>query len=511
MILEYSAKTDTGIKRDHNEDSYGLFPEEGLFLACDGMGGHAAGDYASKKVVETMSSINKEYSQKLYNEVEDMYGEVPESGRRVAVQIMLANRRLFRLAVMYPKLRGMGTTLTAVKFDKGFANVLNVGDSRTYLFRNSALKQLTVDHSWVEEMLQDGEIEEQELDSFREKNVITRAMGTNPGVKVDYKGVRTRKDDVFLLCSDGLCGEVSDEQIEAIVRRGAGDLERISEDLVVAAKRAGGSDNITVVLVKVKEEEPLLEAINPNKIITVEEKDGVLDTIDEYIDSYIPPENTRVPEGVERERRKLYQSPIFNTLVIAAIFLIVSFVITRTPPGDFEEATGERLAAKGDILIRTDPAGAEVTVQRLDNGYQEKKNSPADFLAIEEGNYRVTVAKDGYERETINIFLRKGIQESRRVELTPRRQIFITLGSNPGFDSTEKIYIDNEPYIYYGRPLTVRRVGFTGKRINVAEEGKHMIRIADKQKEIGTDSMDEVIEVKIEGGEIVIEDKAETP
>jgi len=159
MKLEYTAKTDVGRVRDHNEDSFGVYYEGDLFFVCDGMGGHAAGDYASQKVVETIIGLMRKYpSVDLDQIILKEPAQIPYLGRLLTSMVMLANRRLFRLAVMYPKLRGMGTTISSLLFSEGYVNVVNVGDSRAYRFRDSELSQLSVDHSWVEEMLEDGEI-----------------------------------------------------------------------------------------------------------------------------------------------------------------------------------------------------------------------------------------------------------------------------------------------------------------------------------------------------------------
>ncbi len=504
MNLEFSAKTDKGLKRDHNEDAYGVFPENNIFFTCDGMGGHAAGDYASKMAVETIASISDKDSHSLFDKLEESYQNIPEAGLRLVTQIMLANRRLFRLAVMYPKLRGMGTTVTAAAFDKGYVNIVNVGDSRTYLFRNSKLSRLTVDHSWVEEMLQDGEIKEQELDRFGAKNVITRALGTNGSVKIDYKAVRTRKEDIFLLCSDGLCGEISDALIEKVFKSSEGDLDLIASRLIEEAKKAGGSDNITVVLVKVREEHTLSDVIKPGKMISVDEDSSVLEMLDAHIDRHFPPAKTPVPPGVEREKEKLYHNPLIITLSVLFLLLAGAAFFANMHRRQIAESIDTAQLSRGDILIRTEPSGARVSIVSNEGDYEDEKSSPADFMSLEEGHYRAVIEKEGYESETVNIYLREGLQESRHISLAPMRQIFLTIGVRPGFDSAEVVYIDDEPFIYYGRPLTVGRIGFAGKRINVGGKDIHTVRIGEEVKDIEVSEHGHTIEVLVEDGELLL-------
>ncbi|MGM0568150.1 MAG: Stp1/IreP family PP2C-type Ser/Thr phosphatase [Elusimicrobiota bacterium] len=506
MLLEFSAKTDKGLKRPQNEDAYGVFPQYDLFVACDGMGGHAAGDYASRTVVETVGRIYQPLSRELFEQLKDNYENIPESGKYLIIHTALANRFLFRLAVMYPPLRGMGTTLTSAMFDKGFANIVNVGDSRTYLFRNSDLSCVTVDHSWVEELLQDGEIKEKELENFREKNVITRALGTNSSVKIDYKAVETKKDDIFLLCSDGLCGEVSDEEIEKVISLGENKPDKISSDLIKAAKNAGGSDNITVVVIKVKESEAVSPQIKEGKIFSFKQSKEELELLDECIDEHLSPAKASVPASAANSKKKIYSSPFFITLAAVFILFGALALFTKTRyKNDFPvvEAPGPSLS---DILIRTNPSGARVTVQSDEKNYNKQKTSPADFMSMESGSYTLTVEKEGYEKKTAHIYLREGTQENVNIKLNPLQQLFLNIGVSPGFDTSEKVYINGEPYMYYGRPLTVGRIGLTGKRISMPASSNYTIRIASEVKEIAAERHDDVINIKVENSKISIDD-----
>ena len=503
MKIEYAVKTDVGKKRDHNEDSYGVYIEKNLFFVCDGMGGAAAGDYASQKVVETVIQFVKRCSEtRLKNILLKQPQNVPYSGRLLSTLVMLANRLLFRIAVMYPKLRGMGTTFTSVFFDDGFANVVNVGDSRVYRFRNSKLTQVSVDHSWVEELRQDGEIKTQEVRHFHEGNVITRAMGTGAQVKVDWKGCALKEGDIYLLCSDGLTGEIDDNEISKIIRENKVNLNIAASKLIDAANDAGGSDNTTVILVKVKEEIPQSSAVKMEEIITLSPTKEVDATLDSYIDKNYKLTKIKVPKGVVREKQKLHKNPVF--IAVAAVVILLGVLALIKQP--WIERTGADTSdlTIGDILIRTMPPGAEVKLYKGEE-LVEQKISPADFLSLEEAEYKIEVEKSGYEKKWLHVSVYKGKQEVLNISLNPQAKIWIILGILPGFDPGEFIYINDELCKYYGKPLTVQRVGMVGKSINV-ERGKfHKIRVGNVEQVISVTREKDTVKVKLENGAITIE------
>lgn len=233
--------TDTGRVRTNNQDSVfceenavGSFPN--LFLVADGMGGHKAGDMASKlcveQVVQQIQSTDKKTPVGVFEEA-----------------VETANRVIYEQASANSDLSGMGTTLVAATIDEGTAYIVNVGDSRLYLLRNT-LQQITVDHSLVEEMVQSGEIGKEEMRTHPNKNIITRALGTDLEVHPDCFEIEVRQGDVLLLCSDGLSNMLEDEKIEEIVISHKDSMEEAGRSLVEQANEAGGKDNITVVLIE---------------------------------------------------------------------------------------------------------------------------------------------------------------------------------------------------------------------------------------------------------------------
>lgn len=504
MIIEHIAKTDVGKKRDHNEDAFGVYADKKLFFVCDGMGGHAAGDYASNKVVDTIISlIDRSSSKELSDIILKAPADVSFAGRLLATLAMMANRLLFKLAVMYPKLRGMGTTFAAVLFNKNYVNIINVGDSRVYRLRDSVLTQLTVDHSWVEELLQDGELKQDDLTSFREKNVITRAMGTGAEVKVDWKSCELKDGDIFLLCSDGLCGEIEDDVISRVLVDNADDLDRAASELINAANNSGGSDNITVILVKVKGEiPPDLPQIKMNKIVTITPNDEITAKMDVYIDKNCGISTAAVPKGVEKEKTKLHKNPIF----IAILSVICLFaVITLIKKPWIEKTVVSADLKKGDILVRTVPHGAVIKLFSGEGDLMDEKTSPADFLSLDEGDYRLEIEKPGYETQVISVSPIKGEQEIREVSLVAKAKIQLSLGITPGFDPSDEVYIDGNLCNYYGKPLTVQRIGVVGKNISVERNKAHTVRIGNKEKVFSIPDNQESLQLKIEDGDIFVE------
>ena len=245
MRLASIGATDVGRKRSHNEDSFLVMPESGLFCVADGLGGHSSGEVASRMAVEEIAAFFRATdSDPADGALED----------RVAEAIRLANRSILARARAEPDLSGMGTTLVAGYFaEDGPLVVGHVGDSRAYLFRGGELRRLTEDHSLLQDFIRQSRPSAAQIDAFPHKNVIVRAVGMREEVEVDLSRVDVREGDVLLLCCDGLFGMVSDEQMAEILREEGGEILRANQRLVDAANDAGGADNVTSVLVQVVE------------------------------------------------------------------------------------------------------------------------------------------------------------------------------------------------------------------------------------------------------------------
>jgi PPM family protein phosphatase len=254
MRLSHAGTSDVGRKRTHNEDALLLLPEESLFCVADGMGGHASGEVAARIAVEEMAEFFRTTGHD--EEATWPYKMDPARGydeNRLVAGVKLANLRIFERAASDVRLRGMGTTLVAASFPKGAGTVLvgHVGDSRAYLLRGGALRQLTEDHSLLNDYRKSRALTPEEIETFPHKNVIVRALGMKDEVAVDLVRERVEDGDLVLLCSDGLSGMVPDGRIAEILRAYPRDLRGAAQALVDAANDGGGQDNVTCVLVQV--------------------------------------------------------------------------------------------------------------------------------------------------------------------------------------------------------------------------------------------------------------------
>ena len=247
--------TDIGKKRQKNEDSYLVNDKMKLYVVADGMGGHAGGEFASKIAVATVEEILKGEDKK--NVPKDSYlesGETADTAKtdKLREAITRAGSKICERSIHDPELRGMGTTATAILFHNDKAYIAHVGDSRAYCFKDSNIHQLTEDHSLVHEQLKSGLITEDEAKSHQLKNIITRSVGVQEEVEVDTIVWPLKDGDKYLLCSDGLSNMVTDLEMKDIVLRYS--VENGAKTLVDLANERGGDDNITLILIKVDEE-----------------------------------------------------------------------------------------------------------------------------------------------------------------------------------------------------------------------------------------------------------------
>jgi len=247
MRIRYAAKTDPGLKRNHNEDYFSLIEDEQLFLVADGMGGHACGEVASKMAADVIREFFSRSKDDDSTWPFKMDRQLSYLENRLVVGIKLANQRIYEAASKDARLKGMGTTvvITQVAGDKLY--IAHVGDSRCYRIRGEGVQQLTRDHSLLEDYKDARpDMSDEEQRKFPHKNVITRALGMRETVQVDVMADDIQDGDVFVLCSDGLSGMVDNRKLGDTVKK-SNDLEAAVTGLVEAANHAGGTDNITVL------------------------------------------------------------------------------------------------------------------------------------------------------------------------------------------------------------------------------------------------------------------------
>jgi len=252
MRMEVSAHglTHVGRQRQHNEDAFLVESDAKLFLVADGMGGHAAGEIASRIAVDSISEFilhTKEDDGTWPHAYDEHY---TRTTNRLMAAVRMANTRVLEAMKKDARLRGMGTTVVACMADDEKMSVAHVGDSRAYLIREGQLSRITNDHSWVFEQVQAGMLTEAEAEKHPLRNVITRALGGALQVTPDASEIHAKPGDVFLLCSDGLTGMVPETEILRVVTAHSDDLQKACQQLIDAANERGGLDNVTAVLVR---------------------------------------------------------------------------------------------------------------------------------------------------------------------------------------------------------------------------------------------------------------------
>lgn len=239
--------TDSGRMRDQNEDHIAFAPEAGLAIVADGMGGHRAGEVASRMAVE---SILRQVVITLTETAGSGSGALEVSAMREAIQ--QANQEIYNLARTNPDYEGMGSTVVAALFYGSKLCVGHVGDSRLYRYRDTILEQVTEDHSVVQELVSRGLVTVEEARVSISKNLVTRALGIDPAVEADISEHDVYDDDVYLLCSDGINDVLADGDIEMMLTEHGRNLDTVVKALVDTANERGGPDNISVILVRVR-------------------------------------------------------------------------------------------------------------------------------------------------------------------------------------------------------------------------------------------------------------------
>ena len=254
LTVQVAGKSDLGCVRTNNEDNFGYDTRFGIFVVCDGMGGQAAGEVASKIGVDTIL----EYFRKAgVGDKYPMEGELiegaSERANALASSIRMANKTIFDAASKNAGHAGMGSTVVAALVKGSFLSIAHVGDSRIYLIRKDSIQQLTNDHSLVMEQVRRGLITLEEAEKSNMQNIIIRALGSEDTVEADVDDMVGQPGDILLLACDGLTKYVKDKSLLEIVKN-APTLQVACERLIQAAKNAGGDDNITCILVRVVEQ-----------------------------------------------------------------------------------------------------------------------------------------------------------------------------------------------------------------------------------------------------------------
>ena len=243
FVVKSFGLSDVGLVREKNEDVFAIC--EPIYALADGMGGHRAGDVAAKAAVHGLLAILKDVL--LSNE-----GQTPTFfAEQMATAFNDVNQITYKMGQQDPYLKGMGTTLLCILLVEGYAILGHIGDSRIYRFRNNTLTQMTQDHSLMRELMDMGQLKEEEVEGFMYKNILTRAVGTEPSVEASVRIEKLEPNDIYMLCSDGLTDHLSQEDLQTLFLNYT-TAEKLAKDCVKIAKERGGHDNITLLLIQVE-------------------------------------------------------------------------------------------------------------------------------------------------------------------------------------------------------------------------------------------------------------------
>jgi serine/threonine protein phosphatase PrpC len=248
FTVQAAGKTDIGCVRTNNEDNFGYDLEQRIFIVCDGMGGEAAGEIASKLAVNQILTYFR--SEPSIADGQSAERGMPESERLLRTAIKVANRSVYGEALSNPAQKGMGTTVVAVLIREDSFSVAHLGDSRLYRVRENRMEQLTTDHSVVMEQVRRGLLTSEEAGHSHMQNLITKALGVWETVEPELAMHSAHSGDVLLLCSDGFSRFVPQEKTLALLSE-PGDLQQCCDSLIEAAKAMGSDDNITCLLVRI--------------------------------------------------------------------------------------------------------------------------------------------------------------------------------------------------------------------------------------------------------------------
>lgn len=245
--MEVGFKTDKGLRRSNNEDACFVMKKDKVFIVADGVGGNNSGEIASKLAVNEIANYVETHPLDEIQSVEQVQAYFEDCVKN-------ANFKVLELSQRIEANKGMATTVVCAYVQNDTIYIVNVGDSRAYVFRDGDLLQITEDHTYVNTLLKAGLISEDEAVNHENKNMITRAIGADYTVEADFFSVPIEVDDIILICTDGLYGEVGEEQLVAVLNKEK-SMTDICNELVEMANANGGSDNITMVVLKVTEED----------------------------------------------------------------------------------------------------------------------------------------------------------------------------------------------------------------------------------------------------------------
>jgi serine/threonine protein phosphatase PrpC len=388
MRLVFAAATDVGRMRTNNEDSY--LSAKPVAAVADGMGGHSAGEVASAIAIEELAALGERGPWENETAATD----------DLKAAILRANRRIREMAASDRKLNGMGTTLVALLEDGDMVHVANVGDSRGYLLRQGELSQVTVDHSLVQELVDDGRLSPEDAERHPQRSVITRALGIDPEVEFDLFTYKLQVGDRLLLCSDGLSDVVEPAQIRRVLLRFP-DAQKAARQLITVANEQGGPDNITVIVVDAVAESAVLDVEDDRTgDLADESATGALPLVSGDGDAVAARRGGRAARAAKDRslamHRRLQRFLIAGIVVLLAAVLLVAgrsllfsrywvgfdgdaVAVFQGVPGDVAGLRFSRLVERSPVSRAQVPAGYAA---RLEDGIQADNLVDARSIAL---------------------------------------------------------------------------------------------------------------------------------
>jgi len=316
-------RSDRGLVRQGNEDFLLLDDANCLYLVCDGMGGHQAGEVASMTAAETIGLTFSRFSTNIGNDSQlKLERTLPERGDLLVKAIRLANRAIQAKAKENSDLTGMGTTVVAAAIEADIMSIAHVGDSRIYRLNERMLEPLTTDHSWITEVQNTQNISREEASSFIGKNIITRALGVRPTVDVDYRVTKLQAGEIYILCTDGLCGFADDDEIFRVADKYRANLNELVDNLIQMANDRGGSDNVTVAALRILDVTPSpLPELDP---ITLPSESQALTEIEDLWVQQLAQTAKSVPEhqAVPGKPNRFMLISLFVAFAIIAVLIV---------------------------------------------------------------------------------------------------------------------------------------------------------------------------------------------
>jgi len=329
LQLKAVGRTDIGLVRSGNEDCLHIDRKNHVYAVLDGMGGHQAGEVAS---ITASDIVHRAFSNMAAELLDDASLGIdlplPPSGKLLLKSIRLANRAVFGRAQGNPSLSGMGTTIVATAFEADIMSIVHVGDSRAYRLTESGLEPLTHDHSWVAEIQAAHHLSEREAASFVGKNVITRALGVRGTVEVDFRNVKVKPGDQFILCSDGLCGFADDGEIFDAASEYRHNLTELVDSLIQLANDRGGSDNVTVIALQVVDIEA--SSLPELEVFTLREESEEISAAEDQWLTRIAESQTQPAPDIGVPKRGISKIAL---LVFFLLFIIVAVLVIWMLPG----------------------------------------------------------------------------------------------------------------------------------------------------------------------------------